>query len=69
MAHEEFEIEIDANGKVTVRTVGIKGARCLEFARLFVEIIGREESRQFTSEYYEPEVEVRQQSHIDQRRS
>ena len=33
MAREEFEIEIDCQGKVTIRTIGIKGARCLDAAR------------------------------------
>jgi len=42
MAREEYEIEIDPNGKVTVRTKGIKGPHCLDLADMFVEIIGKE---------------------------
>ena len=32
MANEEFEIEISPTGKVTIRTIGIKGPRCLDYA-------------------------------------
>jgi streptomycin 6-kinase len=58
MGQEELEIEIDASGKVTVRTKGIKGEACLDYADLFVQLLGREESRQLTHEYYE-EAEVK----------
>jgi hypothetical protein len=65
MAQEEFEIEIGRDGKVTVRTKGIKGARCLEWADLFAQIIGREESRELTHEYYEAATEA--QRHVEQK--
>lgn len=65
MAQEEFEIEISKDGKVTVRTIGIKGAQCFDYADLFAQIIGREESREKTAEYYETEAEV--QHHVDVR--
>jgi hypothetical protein len=58
MAREEIEIEISPSGKVTVRTKGIKGPRCLDYAELFAQIVGREESRQLTSEYYETDVAI-----------
>lgn len=63
MAKEELEIEIGPTGKVVVRTIGIKGARCLDVAEFVARIIGQEESRQLTSEYYEAQVEVQQ--HVD----
>ncbi len=69
MAQEEFEIEIGADGKVTVRTKGIKGPVCLEYAELFAQIIGREESRQLTTEYYEAPGEVRVTNQLRQRRT
>jgi hypothetical protein len=69
MAQEEFEIEISPQGKVTVRTKGIKGPRCLEYADLFAQLIGREESRQLTGEYYEQPGYVHDQTHIKQRRT
>jgi hypothetical protein len=63
MAQEELEIEIDAQGRVQVRTIGIKGARCLDYAEAFARLLGREESRQMTSEFYEAEQTTR--THID----
>ena len=65
MAQEELEIEISPEGKVTVRTIGIKGSRCLDIAEFVARIVGREESRELTSEYYEQPAEV--QRHIDVR--
>ncbi len=53
MAQEELEISIDAQGRVTVRTIGIKGPRCLDYAEAVAKILGREESHELTSEYYE----------------
>jgi hypothetical protein len=68
MAQEELEIEISPSGKVTVRTIGIKGPRCLDLAELFAQIIGREESRELTSEYYEAHSHVDQHIEVRQRR-
>jgi hypothetical protein len=68
MAHEEIEIEISPSGKVTAKTVGFKGTRCLEIAELLARVIGREESRQLTNEYYEAEVRIQQQNQLRQRR-
>ncbi len=63
MAKEEFEIEVDRNGVVTIRTIGIKGPACIDAAELLAQIIGREESRQLTQEYYEQSGELK--SHLD----
>jgi hypothetical protein len=65
MAQEEFEIEISRDGKVKVRTQGIKGSQCLDYADLFAQIIGKEESRELTNEYYETDTHV--ERHIEQR--
>jgi hypothetical protein len=67
MAQEELEIEISPDGKVTVHTKGIKGARCLDVAEIIARVVGHEESRQLTSEYYEAPVEVSEQVQIQQR--
>ncbi len=68
MAKEEIEIEIGPTGKVTARTIGIKGPRCLDVAELLARIVGREESRELTSEYYETESHVQQHLDVKQRR-
>jgi hypothetical protein len=65
MDREEIEIEIAADGQVTVRTIGIKGPRCVEVAEAIAQLIGREESRRLTEEYYETSLHV--QSHIEQK--
>jgi hypothetical protein len=65
MAKEELEIEIGPDGKVVVRTIGIKGPRCLDVAEVLARIIGQEQSRQLTGEYYEAHSDIRQ--HVDVR--
>ena len=68
MAREELEIEIGPSGKVTARTIGIKGPRCLELADLLARIVGREESRELTHEYYEASEQVQEHVNVKQRR-
>jgi hypothetical protein len=65
----EVEIQIGSDGKVVVRTHGIKGPRCLEYTQFIQELIGREESRVITSEFHEPEGQVRTFAEQRQRRS
>ena len=68
MAREELEIEISPSGKVTARTIGIKGPRCLDLADFLARIVGREESRELTSEYYEATEQVQEHINVKQRR-
>jgi hypothetical protein len=63
MAGEELEIEISPDGKVTVRTIGIKGPRCLDAAEMVARLIGTEVDRELTREFYESETHVEQ--HVD----
>ena len=66
MAREEFEIEVSRDGRVTIKTIGIKGPRCVDAAEALAKLIGREEARELTGEYYETEQNV--SGHIDVRR-
>ncbi len=59
MRKPEFDIVISRTGKITVEIKGIKGPRCLEYAELLKEIVGHEEERHLTAEYYAPDTEVR----------
>ncbi|MGA2440762.1 MAG: DUF2997 domain-containing protein [Tepidisphaeraceae bacterium] len=68
MAQEELEIEIGPDGKVTVTTKGIKGPACMDYADLIARIVGREEHREKTSEFYETAVETARHIDIKQRR-
>ena len=65
---EEIQIESSPEGRVTVRTIGIKGPRCLECAEMVARIVGQEESRELTSEYYEGHTQTHDQVDIKQRR-
>ena len=51
-----------------MRTKGIKGEACMDVADLLARIVGQEQSRSKTSEYYETQVEVKDHIHINQRR-
>jgi hypothetical protein len=59
MSGPEFDIVIGPTGRVTVTVKGAKGPRCLQYADLIKQIVGREEQRQYTAEYYAPEEQVR----------
>ena len=61
MAEQELEIRISPEGKVTVHTHGLKGEACLKYANMLVEILGKEESREKTEEFYQTED---QQTHV-----
>jgi Protein of unknown function (DUF2997) len=65
MEDEEIEIVIGADGKVVVRTIGIKGPRCLDVAEAIAQIVGREESRRLTEEYHE--AGIQSQAQVEQR--
>lgn len=68
MAEEELEIEINPQGQVTVRTKGVKGPACMQYADLLVPIIGQEQSRAKTPEFYETGLETQHHIEIKQRR-
>ena len=69
MAQEELEIEIAPNGQVTVRTIGIKGPACMDYADLLAQIVGREEHREKTAEYYEATENLERRVNVKQKRS
>ena len=59
MQRPEFDIKISKTGKVTVEVKGSPGPRCLALADLLKELVGREEERHLTAEYYAPDAKVR----------
>jgi hypothetical protein len=65
MPQREYDITIGPDGSVEVHVRGYKGKRCLEAVKLFEEIVGETQSQRHTSEFYEPDEEVR--LNIDQR--
>jgi len=68
MADKELEIEISPTGQVSVKAKGIKGHECTHWADLMAQIVGREESRRMTSEFYETQTQAQQQQAVKQRR-
>jgi hypothetical protein len=62
MATPQFDITIGKDGRVTVKVHGVSGAECVRLSDMVRDIVGREESRQLTSEYYGPGGQVRFQS-------
>ena len=67
MEKPEFHITIGKDGKFSVEVKGSQGAQCLELGELIRDIVGREESRQLTSEYYGPDTKVRIDAKVDNR--
>ncbi len=65
MPQREFDITIGADGNVELHVKGFKGRSCMEVVKLFESIVGEIQSRNQTSEFYEPEEQV--QFRIDQR--
>lgn len=67
MQRPEFDIRIDKAGRVTVEVKGSGGAKCLALADLIKDILGREDERKLTSEYYAPDGKVRIDAHVRER--
>jgi hypothetical protein len=65
MPQREFDIAISPEGNVELHVKGYKGKACLEAMRLFEKIVGELKSQRETSEFYEPDEQVRY--NIDQR--
>ena len=65
MPQREFDITIGKTGEVELHVKGFKGRACMDVVKVFEEIVGEMKSQQQTSEFYEPEEQVRYQ--IDQK--
>lgn len=68
MSQPEFDITIGPDGKVTVRVLGTSGEECIALSDMLKEIIGHEDSRTLTSEYYGPDGKVRIETHVRAKR-
>ena len=67
MHPREFQITIAKDGSVEVHVQGYKGKRCLEAIQLLEQIVGPKRSQTLTSEFYDPEEQVR--IHVEQGQS
>ncbi len=59
MPQREFEITIAPDGSVEVLVKGYKGKSCLEAMKIFERVVGEMKSQRETSEFYEPDEQVR----------
>jgi len=59
MKKPSFDITIDKTGRMTVHVKGSGGKACLQLADMLRQIVGHEESRRLTSEYYSGDGDVR----------
>lgn len=55
----ELEIEIGPDGETTVHVKGLKGKKCEGYLKVFEKLMGLVHGQKKTSEYYEPEPQVR----------
>ena len=65
MPQREFDITIAPDGSVELHLKGFKGKGCLDVMKMFEQVVGELKSQQKTSEFYEPDEQVRY--NIDQR--
>ena len=59
MPQREFEITIAPDGEVELHIKGYKGKRCLDAIKMFEKVVGELKSQSQTSEFYEPDEQVR----------
>ena len=64
MAQPEFDIAIGKDGKVTVKVSGVSGQECIALTDMLKEIVGREDGRELTPEYYGSSGKVRIDSRV-----
>jgi len=55
---EELEIEIDATGRVQVQVKGMPGKRCLDYVKIFQDLLGPVTDQRPTEEFYQEIVET-----------
>ena len=64
MSAPEFDVSIGADGKVKVKVKGVSGEECVKLTDMIRDIVGKEDSRAKTAEYYGPGGSVRIDSHV-----
>lgn len=67
MGKPQFDITIGKDGKVKIKVHGVSGKECVAITDMLKQIVGREESRQLTSEYYNAPGDVRIDAHTHTR--
>lgn len=65
MEMKELEITIDKEGRVQVAVRGVKGDGCTGITKNIENAVGMVEDRQYTPEYYEQAVAVRDYGYVN----
>ena len=59
MAKKQLKIKLLPDGKIEMKTVGVKGKKCLGYVELFKLLADiKIDKQELTSEYYEEEQQV-----------
>ena len=64
MSRPQFDISISRDGKVSIKVHGVSGKECTKLTDMLRDIVGKEEQRRLTSEYYGSPGEVRMDSQV-----
>ena len=67
MARIDLDIKIGPDGKVTFHVQGLPGDKCLEITKDLEKELGEVLNREYTSEYYMQEDDVREKSKLENR--
>jgi hypothetical protein len=65
MGKPEFDITIGKDGKVKIKVHGVSGKECTDVTDMLRQIVGKEDSRQLTSEYYGAPGDVRINTQVE----
>ena len=65
MSKPQFDITIGPDGQVRVKVSGASGDECIELTDMLRDIVGIEESRELTGEYYGPGGQVRIDTNVE----
>lgn len=56
---KKMKIRLLPNGEIQMETIGVKGKKCLEYAKIFQKLVNaRIKDTKLTDEYYETENEI-----------
>ena len=67
MKEQRITVTIDAEGKMSAKTTGLKGETCIEELEALLSELAEIEDVKLTREYHEKEPQTRQQNSNQQR--
>ena len=67
MKEQRITVTIDAEGKMSAKTTGLKGETCIEELEALLSELAEIENVEHTKEYHEKDPQMRQQNSNQQR--